>query len=78
MSMDLYVWKAPRVTETADAQRLITSEDESVFEQSADLERFYAELLAVFPPPEAFTEEEREDNPVPWADSPRARIASSG
>jgi hypothetical protein len=70
MSMDLYVWKAPRVTETDDAQRLITSEDESVFEPSADLERFYAELLAVFPPPEAFTEEELEDNPIPWADSP--------
>ena len=70
MSMDLYVWKAPRVTETDDAQRLITSEDESVFEQSADLERFYAELLAVFPPPEAFTEEELKENPVPWADSP--------
>jgi hypothetical protein len=70
MSMDLYVWKAPRVTETDDAQRLITSEDESVFEQSADLERFYAELLGVFPPPETFTEEELEDNPVPWADSP--------
>jgi len=70
MSMDLYVWKAPRVTETDDAQRLITSEDESVFEPSADLERFYAELLAIFPPPEAFTEEELAGNPVPWADSP--------
>jgi hypothetical protein len=70
MSMDLYVWKAPRVTETDDAQRLITSEDESVFEPSADLERFYAELLAVFPPPEAFSEQELDDNPIPWADSP--------
>ena len=68
--MDLYVWKAPRVTETDDAQRLITSEDESRFEQSVDLERFYAELLAIFPPPEAFTDEELEGNPVPWADSP--------
>lgn len=68
--MDLYVWKAPVVTDEDVAQQLITREDESVFEPSADLERFYAELLETFPPPEAFTEKELEDNPVPWADSP--------
>jgi hypothetical protein len=68
--MDLYVWSAPRVTETEDAQRLIESEDESVFEPSADLERFYAELLERFPPPEAFAAEELDDAPIPWADSP--------
>ena len=68
--MSLYVWKRPFVTDTDEAQRLITLEDESVFEPSADLERFYAELMELFPPPEAFTEEELEDNPIPWADSP--------
>ena len=78
MSMDLYVWKAPRVTETDDAQRLITPEDESVFEPSADLERFYAELLAVFPPPEAFSEQELNENPIPSADSPEGSDRSSG
>jgi hypothetical protein len=55
--MDLYVWRAPRVTETDDADRLVRSEDESVFESSAAVERFYAK------PPEAFTEEELEGRP---------------
>lgn len=68
--MDLYVWKAPVVTDEDVAQQLVTRDDEDVFEPSADLERFYAELMEIFPPPEAFTEEEREDNPIPWADSP--------
>ena len=68
--MDLYVWKHPFTTDEDEAQRLITHEDESVFEPSAELERFYAELMELFPPPEAFTLEELEQNPVPWADSP--------
>jgi hypothetical protein len=68
--MDLYVWKAPVVTDEGVAQQLITREDEGIFEPSADLERFYAELLELFPPPEAFTEQELEDDPIPWADSP--------
>jgi hypothetical protein len=68
--MDLYVWKAPVVTDEDVAQQLISREDESVFEPSADLERFYAELLERFPPPEAFTAEELDDPPIPWADSP--------
>ena len=70
MSMDLYVWKGPFTADENEAQRLIMLEDESAFEPSVDLERFYAELLERFPPPEAFTEEELEADPVPWADSP--------
>jgi len=70
VSMDLYVWKRPFTTDEDEAQRLITAEDESVFEPSAELEQFYAELMAIFPPPEAFTVEEQAQNPVPWADSP--------
>ena len=68
--MDLYVWKHPFTTDEDEAQRLITHEDESVFGQSAELEQFYVELMELFPPPEAFSAEERELNPVPWADSP--------
>ena len=70
VSMDLYVWKHPFVTDTDEAQCLITHEDESVFGPSAELEQFYAELMELFPAPEAFTVEELERNPVPWADSP--------
>jgi hypothetical protein len=68
--MSLHVWKRPLVTDTDEAQRLIELEDETVFEPSPDLERFYAELLERFPPPESFTAEELEDPPIPWADSP--------
>ncbi len=68
--MDLYVWKHPFTTDEDEAQRLITHEDESVFGPSAELEQFYGELMELFPPPEAFTVEEQEQNPVPWADSP--------
>ena len=70
MSMDLYVWKSPFTADEDEAQRLIMLEDESAFEPSVDLERFYVELLERFPPPEAFTEEKLEANPGPWADSP--------
>lgn len=58
--MDLYVWKHPFTSDEDEAQRLITLEDESVFGPSAELEQFYAELMELFPPPEAFTVEERE------------------
>jgi hypothetical protein len=70
MSMDLYVWKRPLVTDEDEATRLIELDDESVFEPSADLERFYAELLERFPPPESFTDVELETAEIPWADSP--------
>ena len=70
VSMDLYVWKHPFTTDEDEAQRLITREDESVFGPSPELEQFYAELMELFPPPEAFSVEEQEQNPVPWADSP--------
>jgi hypothetical protein len=70
MSMSLYVWKAPQVTDTDEAARLVALEDESVFEPSADLEDFYAALLERFPAPDSFTDEELESAEVPWADPP--------
>jgi hypothetical protein len=69
VSMTLHLWKAPRVTDPDEAQRLIELDDESVFEPSEDLRRFYAELLEIFPPPEALTEEQLEDGSSPWADT---------
>ena len=50
--------------------RLLELEDETVFEPSPDLERFYAELLERFPPPESFTQEELRTAEIPWGDSP--------
>jgi hypothetical protein len=70
MSMDLYVWKRPLVTDPEEAKRLVELEDENVFEPSADLERFYAELLERFPPREALADTEQESDAIPWADSP--------
>jgi hypothetical protein len=70
MSMDLYVWKRPRVTDEDEATRLLELDDENVFEPSADLERFYAELLERFPPPESFTAVELDTAEIPWAESP--------
>ena len=70
MSMDLYVWKHPFVTDEDEAQRLITLGDESVFGPSEDLERFFAELMERFPPPESFDDVELADAAAPWADSP--------
>ncbi len=70
MSMSLYVWKAPLVTDTDEAARLVALEDQSVFEPSSDLERFYDELLERFPSPESFTDEELETAEIPWADPP--------
>ena len=67
--MNLYAWKGPVVDDTDEATRLLELEDESVFEPSPDLERFYAALLERFPPRESFTAEELE-TAVPWGDSP--------
>jgi hypothetical protein len=74
MSMDLYAWKAPVVTDTEEARRLVELEDESVFEQSDDVAGFFAELIRRLPPPEALTEEELAAGATPWADS----LESSG
>ena len=67
--MSLHLWKAPRVTDTDEAQRLIELDDESVFEPSADLERFFEELLVRFPHPEDLTEDELAAGATPWADT---------
>jgi hypothetical protein len=70
MAMSLYAWKRPLVDDPAEARRLLELEDETVFEPSPELERFYAELLERFPPPESFTQDELETAEIPWGDSP--------
>ena len=70
MSMDLYLWKLPVVTDPDEALRLLELNDETVFEASTELERFYAELMERFPPPESFADVELADAATPWADSP--------
>ena len=72
VSMSLFVWKSPVVTETDDAKRLLALEDESVFEASDDVIRFFEELMERLPPPEAFTDDELEAGATPWADAPEA------
>jgi hypothetical protein len=72
MSMDLYVWKRPLVTEEDEAKRLLELEDESVFEPSDDVVRFYEELVARFPQPDSLTDAELESGATPWADGVEA------
>jgi hypothetical protein len=70
MSMSLYLWKTPVITDTDEAARLLDREDESAFEPSPDLTRFLEELLERFPPPGALTADEPADGASPWADGP--------
>ena len=70
MSMSLYLWKTPAITDTDEAARLLDREDESAFEPSPDLTRFLEELLERFPPPGALTADEPADGASPWADGP--------
>ena len=70
--MSLYAWKSPLVTDTDEAERLLSLEDDSVFEPSEDLTRFFEELTRRLPPPETFTEAELEAGATPWADGPEA------
>jgi hypothetical protein len=69
LSGTLIVWKAPLVEDEKAAARLLreyyASGDESAFEASADLERFYDELIGLWPPR---GHEEDDDDDVPtWA-----------
>jgi len=51
MSMDLYVWKRPMVSEDAAPQlleRFYEEGDTSAFEPSEDVSRFYDELVAMY------------------------------
>lgn len=69
MSGTLIVWKAPVVEDERAAKRLLhdfyETGDESAFEASSDVERFYDELIALWPPRGY---EEDEDDAVPtWA-----------
>jgi hypothetical protein len=70
--MSLYAWKSPRVTDEDEAQRLLALEDESVFAASADVTRFYEELMDRLPPPESFTDEALAAGATPWADGVEA------
>ena len=68
MSGTLIVWKAPVVEDERDAKRLLDryyeTSDASAFESSADVERFYEELIALWPP----RPYEEDDDDVPtWA-----------
>lgn len=69
MSMSLYVWRRPLVADPAEAARLLEV-GEGGFEPSAELVRFYAELLELFPSPDALTDEELAAADIPWADPP--------
>jgi hypothetical protein len=70
MSMSLYVWSAPVITDADEAARLLNLEDESVFEPSDRLRRFFDELLERYPSPDVPTDRELEDGVTPWADGP--------
>jgi hypothetical protein len=72
MSMDLYAWKSPAVTDTDEAQGLLALDDKSVFAASNDVTGFLAELLERLPPLEALSEDELEAAATPWAVSPEA------
>jgi hypothetical protein len=72
MSMDLYVWKAPVVTDPDEAQQLLSLGDESVFEASDDVTRFVTDLAALLPPLEALSETQLHGGGTPWAASPDA------
>ena len=65
-----FAWKSPVVTDAHEAQRLIALEDESVFSASADVVRFYAELIKRFPPPASFAEAQHDEGGALWADGP--------
>ena len=52
------------------AARLLNLEDESVFEPSDRLCRFFEELLERYPSPDVLTDRELEDGVTPWADGP--------
>ena len=71
MSGTLVVWKAPLVEDERAAKRLLDdyyeTGDESAFEPSPDVERFYEELIALWPP-RAYDEDDDHEEAVPtWA-----------
>ncbi len=65
MSYDLYAWKGPLPSSEDDAGRLLEG-DESAFEPSDDLIRFYDELAARYPVLEWDGEEEADGTPCTW------------
>ena len=73
MSGTLIVWKAPRVADEDDAARLLgdyyETGDESAFEPSADVARFYDEVMALYPPLEGLDLDDPELAPS-WSSTP--------
>lgn len=51
--MSLFAWKSPAVTDPDEAERLLELEDESVFQASDDVTRFFAQLMELLPPHDA-------------------------
>jgi hypothetical protein len=78
MSMSLYMWSAPVITDADEAARLLNLEDDSVFEPSDRLCRFFDELLERYPSPDALTDRELEDGVTPWADGHRLEALGTG
>ena len=69
MSGTLIVWKAPLVEDEKAAARLLkdyyVSGDEAAFEPSADVARFYDEIVATYP-----IDSWEDDEPPTWAGAP--------
>ena len=65
MSFDLYAWKRPLPSSEDDARALVEG-DESAFEPSADLLRFYDDLLERYPVLEWDGVEELDDTQSGW------------
>ena len=74
MSGTLIVWKAPSVDDERAAETLLAAYyengDESAFEASPDVERFYDEIFALYPPLEELDLDDS-DTPPTWASSSR-------
>lgn len=68
-------WKAPRTSDEDEARRFVeqyydAQGDSSVFEASADVQHFYDELLARYPPLEAHPADHTSGAQSPWSVTP--------
>jgi hypothetical protein len=73
MSGTLIVWKAPPVGNESEAARLLRgyyeTGDETAFQQSEDVARFYDDVIALYPPLETVDIEDADRTPT-WASTP--------
>lgn len=71
MSMDLIAWKAPTVESEEEAAALVDrfdkQGDESQFEPSEDVAKFYEEVMARFPPQDRDCPPDED----PWVSAPQ-------